>query len=137
MNEQAKNEVETLLGREIAVSYDGPASGPFDAPATVTVHKVALRNMARYAGVISQDEAQEIALYTRRSPDWAELLSEESIDAILTTGRELNAKRFANFVQRVTKFDQQIRQAAPALGQLADKAQAAMIASRSGGVSST
>lgn len=137
MNDQAKHEVETLLGREVPVTYDDSAQNPADHPASVTVRKVALRHMNRYAQIVSQDEAQEIALYTGRTPEWAEALSDESINELLEAGRSLNRKRFANFVQRVTKFDAEIRLEVPALGQLADKAQAAAIASRLAAASNT
>ncbi len=126
-------EVETLLGRDVPVKYADPAR----EPETVTVRKVALRQMGRYAACVSQDEAAEIALYTGKPLEWAESLSDESIDALLEAGRDLNLKRYANFATRATKFDNQMRQASPVLAQLADRAQAALLASRSGAVSNS
>ncbi len=127
-DEKARGELETLLGREIAVQYLDKAK----APETVTVKKVALRHLGRYSQVVSQDEGAEIAFYTGKGPEWAETLDEDSVNALLEAGRDLNRKRFANFAMRATKFDAQLRQDAPVLSQLADRA-----ASRLPGASNT
>jgi len=133
MNEKQIEETETILGRDVTVTFEDP-----EVPKeTVAVRKVALRHLGRYANVISNDDATEIALYTGKSVAWAESLDDASVEEIIETGRELSRKRFTNFAIRATKFDQQIRQDAPVLGQLADLARNTLVASRSGGASNT
>lgn len=134
MNEQAKQEVETILGREVRVAYEDPAK----QPETVVLKKVSLKMMRRYASIMdSMDETAEIALYTGRSEEWVDTLTPEAQNDLVEAGRDMNIKSFANFAQRATKFDARLRQMVPAIGQLADKAQAAVIASRSQAVSNT
>jgi hypothetical protein len=127
-----KEEIATLLGNDVTVTFDDGTP-----PETVTVKKVSLRLMSRFAQVITSDEATEIAFYTGKGPDWAERLSEESIEQVLDVGRTLNRKRYENFALRATRFDESMRQS-PALAALVEKAERALgMASRSPGASNT
>jgi hypothetical protein len=131
--DKAREEVETILGRDVTVTFDDPKQ-----PAeTVTVKKVALRHIARFANVITVDEASEIGFYTGKPSAWAESLSEESITQLLEAGRALNRKRFENFALRATRFDNEMRRSSPELAQLAESAQQAMMLSRSPAASNT
>lgn len=122
---KSRDEADTLFGRDITVQFEDPAK----QPETVTVRKVSRRLMERYALLAGHDELTEVSFYTGKPAEWVEGLTEEAFDTLVTVGRDLNVKRLANFATRATKFENQIRQAAPVLGPLADQARNAVIAS--------
>lgn len=72
----------------------------------VLVRQLPLRLIPQLLEVLS-DEAKTIALYADRPVEWSDTLSEESIEAILTEGENLNfpavtkwlARRDARFVK--------------------------------------
>jgi len=135
MEKQDKNrdEQDTLLGREVTVRFEADP----ERTEIVTVRKVALRLLSRFAAVMTADEAAEIAYYTGKSADWAEGLTEESINELLEVGRKLNQKRFENFALRATRFEEQIRRSSPDLAKLAESRIQRLTESPSGAASSS
>lgn len=97
MNNEQKNpaEVYAILndGEELTVTHvDGRTE-------TVKVRKVPIREM-RLLGEAWGKEDKEVAVYTGKTDDWVKTLTDESFEAVVERGKELNFLSFKRWFKR-------------------------------------
>lgn len=101
------NEIEILMGgREITVAH---ADGRTE---TIKVRKVPIRHLDRLGRAWGK-EAEEVAVYADRKPEWVDTLTDESFEQIIEIGRELNEVPFAKWFKRQEKALEAIGQKLP------------------------
>lgn len=101
---KTKHEFEVLNGgTQIEVSFREDQKTKETPPnEIIKIRKVPIRDMQSLARAWGQED-KEIPVYTQRSTEWTQTLTDESWEAVMEEGRRLNEAPFGRWFARQTK----------------------------------
>lgn len=82
-------------GADVQVRFADPAL----ESEWVKVKKLSIREMPRLGSTMG-DEFREVAFYVGKTVEWVESLEDDSFEALIKEGRDINFTKFDNWYQR-------------------------------------